>query len=55
MMTSVSVRIVCYFVEMGISIINRAVVWGNLFSSWWREGFRFVLDLIKIIKRKPHC
>ena len=44
-------------VATGISIINHAVLWGNLlFSTWWRGGFKLVLDLIKIIKTiKPHC
>ena len=35
---SVTARIVCYFVKMGISIMNHAVVWGNLFVFSLVEG-----------------
>ena len=44
MMTSVAMGIVCSFVKLGISIMNRAVLWGNLFVLyWWRGGLGIVL------------
>ena len=37
-MTSVTGRIVCYFVKMGINIINHSDVWVNLFVFNLLEG-----------------
>ena len=56
MMTFVTMRIVRYFSKMGISIMNHADVWGNLFVLNLLEGrIQALLDLIKVIKTKPHC
>jgi hypothetical protein len=38
MMTSVSAGFVCYFVKIGVRIINHTAVWGNLFVFNLVEG-----------------